>query len=137
MSYDSSLFSLETLLLCSLVVHFMVVFIWHPWHFDFIVSKACHCHCALALCRLNLVILRGTHHTALWQGSRLKCKAGSVICLFMLNKGNCFDSCRKVNFSGRTNSLRFQRPSAKGFVQMLACVLSAPSNQGMRGHWAC
>lgn len=46
-------------------------------------------------------------------------------------------SCRKVNFSGRTNSLRFQTPSAKGFVQMLACVLGAPSNQGMRGHWAC
>lgn len=33
--------------------------------------------------------------------------------------------------------LIFQRLSAKGSVQILACVLSAPSNQGVRGQWAC
>lgn len=85
---------------------------------------------------LNLVISRGTHHTALQQDPHESVEPEGHMFVHARVR-NSFDGCAKFNLSGKTDSLRFWRPSAKGFVQKPACVLRAPNNQGLRGHQAC
>lgn len=85
---------------------------------------------------LNLVISRGTHHTALQQAHTKSVEPEGHMFVHARVR-NSFDGCAKFNLSGKTDSLRFWRPSAKGFVQKPACVLRAPNNQGLRGHQAC
>lgn len=91
---------------CPLVVHFIVVFIWHRCFFVFNLSKACHCHCALALCRILTWLFWGHTPYCFSPGPRFHCGARRVIGLFLLKQGNSSDWRTKANFSSRINSLR-------------------------------
>lgn len=93
--------------------------------------------CFVTVSHLNLVILRGTHHTALWQDpdSRVELEGSTYVC------SHWKWGAALINIVGWTLVLAqiiwdFRGRPWQDFCRVPACVLSAPNNQGMRGHWA-
>lgn len=114
---------------CPLLVHFTVVFIWHHCIFVFILSKACRCHCASALCRILTWLFWGHTPCCFTTGPGLKSGATRVVSLFTLKWGSSAGWCREANLGGRRNFSG--RPPAEGWCgSLLVCCVPPVTRAG-------